>query len=155
MPPLDCVIRRAASTDLAELSPLFDAYRVFFAGQGDATQSLRFLSERFAAHDSVIFVARNGNEVDGFIQLYPLWSSWHCSRIWFLSDLYVKESSRGRGVGFHLVERVVAHARETDASSVIVELPHREPHLKDFYAKLGFHEDPIFSLARITLAHSP
>jgi hypothetical protein len=30
----------------------------------------------------------------------------------------------------------------------MVELPRREPHLKDFYAALGFREDELFDLAR-------
>jgi GNAT superfamily N-acetyltransferase len=144
----DCTIVQAANQDLAALAPLFDAYRAFFAGRHDIGESRRFLEERFASKDSVVFIARTGSEVEGFIHLYPSWSSWYCSRIWFLSDLYVKESSRQRGLGRRLVERVIAYARETNASSVMVELPHREPHLKEFYAKLGFHKDDLFDLAR-------
>ncbi len=151
-----CLLRRfpvpnlsqAVWSDLEALAPLFAAYREFFAGCYDIAQSRRFLEERFKRKDSIVFVARTGDDTDGFIQLYPLWSSWHCSPMWFLSDLYVKESSRKRGLGRCLVERVVAYARETNASSLIVELPHREPHLKEFYAKLGFHKDELFDLAR-------
>jgi len=98
--------------------------------------------------DSVLFVARDGGNAMGFIQLYPLWSSWHCRRIWFLSDLYVSENSRKHGAGRQLVERAIAHARETDSASIMVELPRREPHLTDFYRKLGFDRDPVFELAR-------
>jgi GNAT superfamily N-acetyltransferase len=148
MAPPDCTILQAADTELAALVPLFGAYREFFAGRSDFAQSRRFLEERFASQDSVVFIARTGRELAGFIQLYPLWSSWYCSRIWFLSDLYVTESNRKRGFGRRLVERVLAYARETNASSVMVELPHREPHLREFYAKLGFQEDRLFDLAR-------
>ena len=104
--------------------------------------------ERLERDESVAFVARDGVEAVGFIQLYPLWSSWYCRRIWFLSDLYVAERARERGVGRRLVERVLTHAAETGASSVMVELPHREPHLAAFYAKLGFRRDGVFDLAR-------
>lgn len=143
-------IKVATAGDVAALVPLFDAYRSFFAGRSEAEQSRRFLEERFAREDSVVFLAWRDDAAVGFTQLYPLWSSWHCRRIWFLSDLYVEERSRERGVGRRLVERVVAHASETGASSVMVELPRREPHLREFYAKLGFHADPIFDLARYT-----
>jgi GNAT superfamily N-acetyltransferase len=138
----------ARSEDLADLVGLFDAYREFFAGSRDAAESERFLAERFAREDSVVFLARSSGRPEGFIQLYPLWSSWYCRRIWFLSDLYVSESSRGRGLGRRLVESALAHARETNASSVMVELPHREPHLREFYSKLGFEKDGVFDLAR-------
>jgi GNAT superfamily N-acetyltransferase len=144
-------IRRAGAADLEGLVPLFDAYRRFFAGRAEPEVSRRFLAARFAGDESVVFVAQTGDELDGFIQLYPLWSSWYCARIWFLSDLYVKESSRECGIGQRLVERVIAYATETGASSVMVELPNREPHLERFYAKLGFHRDAVFDLARLTL----
>ncbi|HEX3671698.1 MAG TPA: GNAT family N-acetyltransferase [Candidatus Cybelea sp.] len=152
MPGADCTIERAEERDLAALSQLFDAYRQFFAGHREIERSTRFLADRFAAGDSVIFIARKTTEVQGFIQLYPLWSSWHCRRIWFLSDLYVEKSSRKSGVGRRLVERVVRYAHETGAASVMVELPRREPHLKEFYARLGFVPDALFELARYTPA---
>jgi GNAT superfamily N-acetyltransferase len=144
----DSSIVTARSKDLADLVGLFDAYRDFFAGAHDAAESERFLAERLAREDSVVLLARSAARAEGFIQLYPLWSSWYCRRIWFLSDLYVSESSRGRGLGRRLVERALAHARETNASSVMVELPHREPHLREFYRKLGFEKDGVFDLAR-------
>lgn len=143
----DFAIVRAEPDDLESLVPLFDAYRAFFAGN-ELERSKRFLAERLRLRDSVIFLGRRNASVDGFIQLYPLWSSWHCRRIWFLSDLYVCEGSRKLGLGSRLVQRVAAYAQETDASSIMVELPRREPHLERFYAKLGFGKDPIFELAR-------
>jgi GNAT superfamily N-acetyltransferase len=93
-------------------------------------------------------MARAGAEAVGFIQLYPLWSSWYCGRIWFLSDLYVAEASRKHGIGKRLVERVIEYAKETGAVSVMVELPRREPHLTEFYRGLGFEPDAVFDLAR-------
>lgn len=144
----DFAIVRAEPQDFEALSPLFDAYRAFFAGSDDLQRSRRFLEERLRERDSVVFLGRRNASAEGFIQLYPLWSSWHCRRIWFLSDLYVRDASRKLGLGSRLVERVVAYARETEASSIMVELPLREPHLERFYAKLGFQKDPIFELAR-------
>lgn len=141
-------IFRATAEDVTALAPLFDAYRSFFAGEGHAAESERFLRDRFAIGDSVVFAAREGKAIVGFTQLYPLWSSWYCRRIWFLSDLYVRESARGHGIGSNLIERVIAYALETDASSVLVELPRREPHLSQFYARLGFQADDVFELAR-------
>ena len=143
-------ISRATAGDAAAIAPLFDAYRAFFTGGNRLEESRAFLEKRIARDESVVFVAREGEEAVGFIQLYPLWSSWYCRRIWFLSDLYVKESARKSGIGRKLVERVVELARETKASSVMVELPRSEPHLEEFYRRLGFEKDAIFELARYT-----
>ncbi len=141
-------ITRATPADVAAIAPLFDAYRAFFTGGNRLAESRRFIDERLARDETVIFLARDDHDAVGFIQLYPLWSSWYCGRIWFLSDLYVKENARKRGIGRRLVERVIEQARETDAVSVMVELPRREPHLKEFYRRLGFGRDEIFELAR-------
>jgi GNAT superfamily N-acetyltransferase len=146
MRPANSIVR-ATAQDVARLLPLFDAYRAFFAGGRDGRSS-EFLEKRLERDEAVIFIARCDAETVGFITLYPLWSSWYCRRIWFLSDLYVAESARNRGMGAGLVEHVVAYAKETGASSVMVELPRREPHLKRFYAKLGFAQDDFFELAR-------
>jgi GNAT superfamily N-acetyltransferase len=143
-------ITRATVADVAAIAPLFDAYRAFFTGGNRLDESRRFLEERLARDESVVFAARDSEDTVGFIQLYPLWSSWYCRRIWFLSDLYVKENARKRGVGRRLVERVIEHARETGAVSVMVELPRREPHLEEFYRRLGFGRDEVFELARYT-----
>ncbi|MFY9720717.1 MAG: GNAT family N-acetyltransferase [Candidatus Cybelea sp.] len=143
-------IARATTDDLEQVLPLFDAYRAFFAGS-TSNVSRRFLEDRLRSNESVIFAAWNGASAVGFIQLYPLWSSWYCRRIWFLSDLYVAEAARNRGVGANLVERIIGFAKETNASSVMVELPRREPHLAAFYARLGFGRDEIFELARYSL----
>ena len=144
-------ISRAAAGDLEAIVPLFHAYRGFFAGRRDEDESRAFLAARIARDESVVFAAWRDGEAEGFIQLYPLWSSWYCRRIWFLSDLYVAESSRQHGVGKALVRRVVDYARETDAASIMVELPHSEPHLRVFYESLGFHKDDVFDLARHSL----
>ena len=141
-------IERAGPRDAEALAPLFDAYRQFFTGGNDIERSQAFLRERLENDECVVFLARTDAAPIGFVQLYPLWSSWYCARIWFLSDLYVAEHARRGGAGKALVERVKQHASETGASSVMVELPLSEPHLRDFYDGLGFHEDPVFGLAR-------
>jgi GNAT superfamily N-acetyltransferase len=131
-----------------ELVPLFSAYRRFFNPHADLNSSLPFLESRLRDGDAVIFLARVDGEAAGFTQLYPLWSSWHCRRIWFLSDLYVTEKHRRARIGKMLVEWVKRFADETDAGSVMVELPHSEPHLTAFYDGLGFRRDEVFDLAR-------
>jgi len=132
---------------------LFHAYLVYFAphAAADVEQSHTFLQRRAEARENVFFIAVTDGKPCGFIQLYPLWSSWYCRRIWFLSDLYVDEAARGGGVATRLVERAVAHAAETDSASVMVELPKDEPHLYEFYDKRGFKRDPVFDLARYQL----
>lgn len=141
-------VLRASAEHAPEVAPLFDAYRAFFTGKSNEAESFAFLQERLKNDDSAIFLALNGGSACGFAQVYPLFSSWYARRIWFLSDLYVAPASRGNGVATTLIQRVKQFAAETQAGSVMVELPKAEPHLYHFYEALGFHQDTVFDLAR-------
>lgn len=129
---------------------LYHLYRAYFArgAAGDPALSAAFLQDRIARNECVLFVAVEDDRAVGFVNLYPLWSSWYCRRIWFVSDLYVDEPARGRGAAKRLVERAKTFAKDSGASSMMVELPKHEPHLYAFYESLGFLRDPVFDLAR-------
>ncbi|HEV7178315.1 MAG TPA: GNAT family N-acetyltransferase [Candidatus Baltobacteraceae bacterium] len=144
-------IRRAAAPDLEVLAPLFDAYRTFFTSHSDPNGSKTFLKERLAKQDSVVLAAFKDEKATGFLQLYPLFSSWYTTRIWFLSDLYVTESHRKSGIGKRLVARAQTYAKETTSRSIMVEIPHSEPHLVTFYEGLRFERDKTFDLYRYYL----
>lgn len=145
-------IVRATLPHTAQVAPLFDEYRRFFTEKSDLQRSTEFISERLRNQDSVVFLALDGDTGIGFIQLYPLFSSWYAKRIWFLSDLYVAPEARRNSVGRELVQRVVDYANETGASSVMVELPFSEPHLQRFYSAFGFQKDEVFDLYRLKTA---
>jgi len=144
-------IVRATIDHLDALAPVFDAYRGFFTRASRISESRSFLRDRLSNADSVIFLAQEGGNSSGFLQLYPLFSSWYCRRMWFLSDLYVLEDARGRGAASALVRQALEHAESTRATSVIVELPKAEPKLYEFYTRLGFLRDGVFDLFRYSL----
>lgn len=144
------LIRHATQADAAALAPLFDAYRAFFAAP-DPAGSLAFIAERLRLGDSALIVSEEAGALTGFLQLYPLFSSWYAQRIWFLSDLYVAEHARKSGTGKALVEAARDYARETTSRSIMVEIPHSEPHLVTFYERLNFQKDNTFDLYRCYL----
>ena len=141
-------IRSASASDLDAVAPLFDAYREFFTKKPDLDVSREFLSERLSRGESVVLAAFEGTAAAGFLQLYPLFSSWYARRQWFLSDLYVNAERRDRGIGKRLVEAAIDFAEKTNARGILVELPYSEPHLTRFYSQLGFEKDAIFELYR-------
>lgn len=143
-------IRRAGESDLSALEPLFDAYREFFT-EKPMPGTREFLTERLRRQDSVILMSFEGERATGFLQLYPLFSSWYATQIWFLSDLYVAEAFRKNHIGRRLVEAARTFARDGGSRSIMVEIPHREPHLIDFYESLNFNRDKDFNLYRCYL----
>ncbi|MBV8638123.1 MAG: GNAT family N-acetyltransferase [Candidatus Eremiobacteraeota bacterium] len=141
------MIRQAVLADVESLVPLFDAYRSFFAGATPAG-SREFLTERLQKGDAVFFMSFEAKTATGFLTLYPLFSSWHAARIWFLSDLYVAPEYRKQRLGRTLVAAAQTFANENSSRSIMVEIPHREPHLVRFYESLGFQRDKDFDLYR-------
>jgi ribosomal protein S18 acetylase RimI-like enzyme len=142
-------VRTATLDDLDAIAPLFDAYRRFFTEKPDLEVSRQFLGERLERGESVVLAAFEHDVAAGFLQLYPLFSSWYCKRQWFLSDLYVDEAFRDRGIGKHLVSACIDFAKRGGARAVLVELPFSEPHLVRFYGDLGFAKDSVFDLYRL------
>ena len=143
-------IRQAVLADVDSLVPLFDAYRSFFAGT-TPTGSKEFLTERLTKNDAFFFMSFEGETATGFLTLYPLFSSWYATTIWFLSDLYVVPEYRNQKLGRQLVAAAQTLAQERTSRSIMVEIPHREPHLVRFYESLGFERDKDFNLYRYYL----
>lgn len=146
-------IRQAVLADVEHLVPLFDAYRAFFAGPAPQG-SKAFLTERLQKADAIFFMSFAGERATGFLTLYPLFSSWYATRIWFLSDLYVAPDDRKQSIGRSLVSAAQVFAKEQASPSIMVEIPHREPHLMRFYESLGFQRDKDFDLYRFYVKDS-
>jgi ribosomal protein S18 acetylase RimI-like enzyme len=144
-------VRRATLTDCDALASAFDGYRTFFTGKSDPDASRAFLRERLERNESVVFAAFDGELAAGFVQLYPLFSSWYAQRQWFLSDLFVAPEFRRLGLARRLLDACTAFAGETGSRSVMVELPFSEPHLVHLYEAADYRRDEVFALYRLTL----
>ena len=96
-------VRQAVLTDLEALVPLFDGYRQFYGRASDPDAARKFLMARFNHHESVLFIAHDGDTPVGFTQLYPSFSSVSLARVFILNDLYVHEHARRKGVASKLM----------------------------------------------------
>lgn len=135
----DFSIARATLHDLDELASLFDGYRVFYGMPSDPIVAHEFLHARLAADESVIFLARDGQQCAlGFTQLYPCFSSVAARRVWILNDLFVADAARNRGVGRALLERARAHARQTGARRLVLETAQTNVGAQALYESLGY-----------------
>jgi len=114
-------IRFATINDLPQLAKLFDLYRVFYRKQPDIEGAKIFLSERIKNNESVIYVADEENELLGFTQLYPQFSSTRMKRTWLLNDLFVLQEHRERGISKQLIEKAKQLAIKTNAAGILLE----------------------------------
>ena len=134
-------IHRAGPADLDALALLFDAYRQFYGQPGDVGRAREWLRERLRFGESVVLVAKRGDTLAGFTQLYPMYSSVHTARTWILNDLYVDAAARRSGVGRALLDAAVAFAHADGAAGISLETTRDNVAARALYRAAGWQED--------------
>lgn len=134
-------LRRATLDDLPLLVPLFDAYRQFYRQPADPDGAERFLRERLAEDESVIFLAVDDGRAVGFVQLYATFWSIAACRAWILNDLFVSPDRRGTGAGRALIDRARLHAVETGAGGLSLATERTNHVAQRLYESLGWRRD--------------
>lgn len=138
-------IRLASAADLPSLVGLFDLYRQFYRQPPDREGAERYLCERFAAAESVVFIAEAGSgEPLGFTQLYPALCSVAMRRYWVLYDLFVVEAARRRGIARALMERARLHGLQTGAARIDLETAIDNLPGQALYESLGYVREAAF-----------
>ena len=72
---MEFAIRKATVKDAADVARLFDDYRVWYHQKPDYDGALRFLTERLGNNESTILIAIVNDELAGFTQMYPIFTS--------------------------------------------------------------------------------
>src|SRR5271166_5237538 len=91
---LEMEIVQATPADVGAVAPLFDAYRQFYKRPSNEEAARRFLFARLSKGESVLFYAQHLQTPEGFVHLYPVFSSLNLTRQWILSDLFVVPEAR-------------------------------------------------------------
>ncbi len=135
-------VEQATLQHIEPLAKLFDQYRVFYEKPSDVVGAKQFLEARIKANESVIFVSfDDNNQMTGFTQLYPLFSSTRMKRLWLLNDLFVHTSFRGKGFSMALIEKAKEHCRATNGCGLILETAKTNIIGNNLYPKVGFELD--------------
>ncbi len=135
-------IRKASLQDIIALATLFDAYRVFYEKNSDYDGAVRFLTDRIERNESEIFIAETDTQqMVGFVQLYPLFSSTRMQRLWLLNDLFVLPEFRSKGISIALIEKSKTLCIETNACGLQLETAKTNIIGNNLYPKTGFELD--------------
>ena len=129
------------SEPLPQLFDLFDQYRQFYRQSSDPIAAREFIAERLSNNESVIFIALEGAEALGFVQLYPSFSSVAMRRAFILNDLYVQASARSRGVAQALMRHSEQFARDQGAHHLVLETEISNTQAQSLYEYLGWKKD--------------
>ncbi len=131
-------VRTAKSDDLIALVKLFDNYRVWYRKNSDVEGAKKFLGERLEKGDSQIYVCGDENELVGFVQLYPLFSSTRMKKFWLLNDLFIDSTHRGKGLSLMLIERSKELVRQSGACGMFLETEITNTIGNKLYPRAGF-----------------
>lgn len=137
-------IVQADVEQLAPLTRLFDAYRVFYGQESNTPAANHFLFERLINHESVIYMAYLKDRPVGFAQLYPSFSSVSMMPVWVLNDLYVAEDARRQGIGKALIARCQQLVQERQDKGLLLSTAVTNQAAQALYTKLGFKSDSDF-----------
>jgi len=134
-------IHTATLQDLDKLSPLFDAYRIFYKQESNLKAARDFLELRLKNKESVIFLAVSEKGIPlGFTQLYPSFSSVSMKQTFILNDLYVVSEGRNKGVGKTLLNHAKEFAVKKNAKGLTLETEKNNP-AQFLYEKNGWKKD--------------
>lgn len=146
-------IRRAESSCVEKIAPLFDAYRGFYGQPSNLPESRDFLTERLSHNESTIFYAQDEfGEALGFVQLYPMFSSVSARRTWLLNDLYATDAARGRGVGTALLDVAKEFVISTGAKGILLETGRDNMGAQRLYEAQGYVRDTGYYTYYLNLA---
>lgn len=131
--------RKTENKDVNKLAVLFDKYRVFYRKETDIESARSFLADRISNNDSEIFVGENANnELTGFVQLYPLFSSTRMEKLWLLNDLFVDPDFRGKGVSIGLITIAKELVEQSNACGMFLETEKSNLIGNNLYPRTGF-----------------
>ena len=136
-------IRDAKTTDIIELTKLFNSYRMFYGKKSDLKAAEEFLMCRIEKKDSKIFVCEINDIIVGFVQLYPLFSSTRVSKYWLLNDLFVDEQQRGKGYSKLLIKEAKKLVLQSEACGMMLETEKSNKIGNKLYKSTGFKKNEL------------
>jgi GNAT superfamily N-acetyltransferase len=91
-----------------------------------------------------VFVARAADgAVLGYVAVHWVPYLIHSGPDGYISELFIRESARGEGIGAHLLETVEAEAKRRGCTRLtLLNMRQRESYQRGFYAKHGWEERP-------------
>lgn len=138
---MSLLVRQIGLADVGQLSPLFDAYRVFYGQPSDPDRAREWLQQRLARGEALVLLALRDGVAAGFALLYPGWSSVATGPVFVLNDLYVDAASRRAGVGRTLLAAAADLARERGALRISLETSRDNLAAQSLYRRAGWRED--------------
>lgn len=117
-------------------------YREFCGMPARAETCRIFFTNRLLENNAKTFIAlSDANEVMGFVNLYPCFSTLALEKIWILNDLAVSSKFQRLGIAGQLIEEAMAFAQGTGAARIELKTQIDNTGAQKLYSHLGFTVD--------------
>lgn len=133
-------LKRITKSQVEDIAPLFDSYRIFYKMKSDIEAAKQFLNDRISNNESIIFAAYDDVKAIGFVQLYYTYSSVSLEKSLILNDLFVDSNYRQQSVGRQLLIKAQEFCIEQGYKGLALETAIDNPAQK-LYEKLGWEKD--------------
>jgi GNAT superfamily N-acetyltransferase len=135
-------IRKATKADIGLLRELVMELAIFEKAPEEVTSRVEdYIAGGFSKNP--LFFANliylNG-ELGGFSLWYFRFSTWK-GRRFYLEDLYIKETFRGKSLGKKLIEEAIQEAKQTNCTGMMWQVLDWNQPAIDFYNSLGVKMD--------------
>lgn len=141
---------------LDQLVPVIEEYRQYCGAQPSPGKTRSFLLDLYSQKKAVTFLAIDepSNNVMGFINLFPSYSTLSLQKIWILNDLGVAKKYRGNGVAKALIQKALSMAKDSGADRVELKTQKTNISAQQLYASLRFTIDEENIFYRVSMVES-
>jgi len=105
----------------------------------DSKRTIDFLRDRLLKNESILIFVEKDENIIGFAQLYPTFSSATLKKAYILNDLYVVEPERKRGIATLLINKSIEIAKKENCGRVSLSTAKDNP-AQLLYENIGFKE---------------
>jgi GNAT superfamily N-acetyltransferase len=152
------VIRKSTAADATAIGDMVAEFQAYLRGLGDRTEfdfgATKYLQDGFG--DDPAFeglVAETETGIDGYLLYHFGYDTDIGRRLVFIIDLYVRETSRKRGIGSALMKRVAEIGRGRGAEVMFWSVLEANAAALRFYETLG--ATPVKGLRFMAMATRP
>lgn len=121
---------------------IVDEYRKFFDFGLSPNKTKEFFQRLQEKNEAATFIAiSEKDEVMGFVNLYPSYSTLSLRKIWILNDLGVSSKFRRLGVARALIKKSIEFAKASDAIRIELKTGKTNLDAQKLYTEIGFKTD--------------
>jgi GNAT superfamily N-acetyltransferase len=128
-------IRLATDADAPAVAALMAGFRDWWARRQPSDESIGRSVRRLLADPNTEFLLAGDA---GVCQLRYRYGLWHEAEDCWLEDLFVRDDSRGQGLGRALTEAAIERARERGCARIELDANEANPAAVGLYEALGF-----------------